>query len=378
LIDRFLSNSSLLTILVSGLAASAHFGFWIWSLNHTSLAHSLFFVSTYPLVVVAIMLCQRKRIDWLEGLGVIIGLIGSALLLTDTSSSSSSSSGDEVEGTGEGGVQGVTFVGDLMAFLGAVVFIVYLYAGQRVREWMPLFLYTFPMTLISAIPLLFLSLAIEPVSFSGFTPQSVFGFLAPSSLAVLVLIAILPAGLGHTGINYAVKKVSPLSISVVLTLEPVLGVVVGVVAGVETVPGVLTMVGGPVSMIGCIAAIVGTYRREQNEKAVKGQREREETEFTERADQRVEDLGEEGDESDEETVHDGDEAVEGVDNDRADSAEVELVIHKKGQYNGSSDEDVDVDKESDIPVSTSSSPYDESSHSPSLLYTKPSHLLDNG
>ena len=265
LIDRFLSNSSLLTICVSGLSASAHFGFWIWSLNHTSLAHSLFFVSTYPLVVVAIMLAQRKRIDVLEAAGVAIGLVGSALLLADTSSIDSDADASE---TGEGGVQGVTFVGDVMAFLGAVVFVVYLYAGQRVRGWMPLFLYTFPMTFVSCLPLLFLTLLFEPTTFAGFTAQSVFGFLAPSSLVVLLLIAVLPAGLGHTGINYVVERVSPLSISVVLTLEPVLGVVVGVLAGVEDVPGVLTIVGGPVSVCGCILAIIGTYRREQREKAV--------------------------------------------------------------------------------------------------------------
>ena len=236
---------------------------WIWSLNHTSLAHSLFFVSAYPLVVVAIMLAQRKCIDALEAVGVAIGLVGSALLLADTSSSSSAASE-----TGEGGVQGVTFVGDLMAFLGAVVFVVYLYAGQRVRGWMPLFFYTFPMTFVSCVPLLFLTLLFEPTTFAGFSPQSVFGFLAPSSLVVLLLIAVLPAGLGHTGINYCVRRVSPLSISVVLTLEPVLGVVVGVLAGVEDVPGTLTIIGGPVSVCGCVLAIVGTSRREQREKAV--------------------------------------------------------------------------------------------------------------
>ena len=265
LLDHCLSNDAVATVVAGGLAASAHFGFWIWSLNHTSLAHSLFFVSAYPLVVVAIMLAQRKRIDRLEALGVLIGLVGSALLLADTSTSSAAGA-DEAEGTGV--VQSVTFVGDVMAFLGAVVFVVYLYAGQRVRGWMPLFLYTCPMTFVSCVPLLLLTLLLEPVTFAGFTPQSVFGFLAPSSLVLLLLIAALPAGLGHTGINYAVKKVSPLSISVVLTLEPVLGVVVGVLAGVENVPGVLTIVGGPISMCGCIAAIVGTHRREQREKAV--------------------------------------------------------------------------------------------------------------
>ena len=257
LIDRFLSNECLLAILVGGLAASAHFAFWIWSLNHTSLAHSLFFVSCYPLVTVAVMLVQRKRIVWKEAVGVLLGLAGSALLLTDTSTTAVDA--------GTGPIVPVSVVGDIVAFLGAVVFVVYLYAGRSVRGWLPLFLYTCPMTFVSCVPLLFFSLLLEPVTFRGFTPSSIFGFLAPSSLLILCLIAALPAGLGHTGINFALHHVSPLAISVVLTLEPVLGVVVGVVAGVEAVPRWLTVLGGCGSVIGCVIAIVGTHQRETKE-----------------------------------------------------------------------------------------------------------------
>ena len=260
LIDRFLSNECLLAITVGGLAASVHFACWIWSLNHTSLAHSLFFVSCYPLVTVAVMLVQRKRINYKEIVGVLLGLAGSGLLLTDTSTTAADADG--------GSVVPVSVVGDIVAFMGAVVFVVYLYAGRSVRGWLPLFLYTCPMTFVSCVPLLFASLLLEDVSFRGFTPSSIFGFLAPSSLAILVLIAVLPAGLGHTGINFALQHVSPLAISVVLTLEPVLGVVVGVVAGVEAIPRWLTILGGLGSVVGCVTAIVGTHQRETTEKQV--------------------------------------------------------------------------------------------------------------
>ena len=266
LIDRFLSNECLLAILVGGLAASAHFGFWIWSLNHTSLAHSLFFVSCYPLVTVAVMLVQRKSINWKEVVGVLLGLAGSALLLADTSTTAA----DAETST----AVPVSVAGDIVAFLGAVVFVVYLYAGRSVRGWLPLFLYTAPMTAVSCVPLLFCSLLLEDVTFRGFTPSSIFGFLSPASLLILCLIALLPAGLGHTGINFALQHVSPLAISVVLTLEPVLGVVVGVAAGVEVAPSLLTVVGGCGSVVGCVTAIVGTHQRETREKREAEERER--------------------------------------------------------------------------------------------------------
>jgi len=51
----------------------------------------------------------------------------------------------------------------------------------------------------------------------------------------------------------------------VLTLEPVIGVVIGILAGVESVPQTLTFIGGPISVIGCVCAIYGGYQREQRE-----------------------------------------------------------------------------------------------------------------
>ena len=42
-------------ILISALFLALHFGSWIWSLDHTSLVHSLLFVTSHPLVVVGIM-----------------------------------------------------------------------------------------------------------------------------------------------------------------------------------------------------------------------------------------------------------------------------------------------------------------------------------
>ena len=322
LIDRFLSNECLLAILAGGLAASAHFGFWIWSLNHTSLAHSLFFVSCYPLVAVAVMLLQRKSINWKEVVGVLLGLAGSALLLADTSTTAADAESSAIVP--------VSVSGDVMAFIGAAVFVVYLYAGRSVRGWLPLFLYTAPMTFVSCVPLLFASLIFEDITFRGFTPSSVFGFLAPSSLLILCLIALLPAGLGHTGINFALHHVSPLAISVVLTVEPVLGVVVGVLAGVEAVPGWLTLLGGCATLIGCVTAIVGTHQRETREKA-EAEVERRATEL------KQEEEGGNKDAADEEGEEDGEE--------RHDLTEVELIVSDAGLVQAQEVADSEEDEE---------------------------------
>ena len=56
-----------------------------------------------------------------------------------------------------GDVQGdrsVTIFGDQLAFLGAVFVVGYIVCGRILRDWMPLFLYAFPVTLIGGFLLI--------------------------------------------------------------------------------------------------------------------------------------------------------------------------------------------------------------------------------
>jgi hypothetical protein len=70
---------------------------------------------------------------------------------------------------------------------------------------------------VSAFPALILSLCIEDVSWSGLFPHSVFGFFNPSlpycALGYVMLVVVIPGGLGHTLMNFIVDQVSPLVIS---------------------------------------------------------------------------------------------------------------------------------------------------------------------
>ena len=49
------SREDSLLVLASSAFLALHFGSWVWSLDNTSLVHSLLFVNTHPLVVVALM-----------------------------------------------------------------------------------------------------------------------------------------------------------------------------------------------------------------------------------------------------------------------------------------------------------------------------------
>ena len=103
--------------LAFSLALAIHFAAWTWSLDHTSLAHSLLFVTSHPIVIVSAMFVIERKADAPLLIGASLGFIGAALALLDASDSGS-----------------VTYAGDAAAFLGAVAGATYLAVGRILRS----------------------------------------------------------------------------------------------------------------------------------------------------------------------------------------------------------------------------------------------------
>lgn len=239
-------------LLGSGAALALHFGLWIYSLDHTSLAHSLILVVSHPLLVVLATAAARRPVSAGEAAGALVGVGGAAILLLD------------VRSDGE-----VTARGDLAAFGGAVAMAVYLGAGASLRSWVPLFLYAFPVTLLASLLLLFASAAVESqFRWSGTSAQSASGYAGAASALIVAYVSVVSGIGGHTGVNYVLSRLPALTVSIALTLEPLFGVLIGVAAGDDSgVPGVFTLVGGPINIAGTIIVVLGTRAREERERA---------------------------------------------------------------------------------------------------------------
>ena len=83
-LDRNLfSSKDAVIILLSSIFLAAHFGSWVWSLDHTSLVHSLLFVTSHPLVVVLLMPILGSKIRRGHVIGASVGFFGAALTLKD-------------------------------------------------------------------------------------------------------------------------------------------------------------------------------------------------------------------------------------------------------------------------------------------------------
>ena len=222
-------------ISLSGFALAIHFAAWTWSLDHTSLAHSLLFVTSHPIVIVSAMLVMERKVDFLLITGASLGFMGAGLALLDASDSGS-----------------VTYAGDAAAFLGAVAGAAYLAVGRILRSGskIPLFIYAFPVTTVSAIILTLLSVSIE--SPAPAIDSHPLGWIGSDYFLTVVALAFGAGLLGHTGLNSALRWLPPIIISVGLLFEPILGSVIGLLVLGTIEVGLWTVLGGIMMIAGAV------------------------------------------------------------------------------------------------------------------------------
>ena len=231
-----------IALLLSSLFLALHFGSWVWSLDNTSLVHSLLFVNTHPLVLVAIMPLLGKAVTRGHMAGVAIGLTGAFFALMEV---------------GDGGT--ASLHGDAAAFIGAVTVVGYLLAGRYLRseKGMPIFIYAFPVTILAGAWLSLYSMAAEGTSPSGLTPESsILGWLDWAWLPWVAFLSIGPGLCGHTGINTVLRWVSPIVVSITMLMEPVLGTLIGLAWTGEADIGPLTILGGFLMIVGAVVVTV--------------------------------------------------------------------------------------------------------------------------
>ena len=246
--DFELNRNDAKLILASSLFLAVHFGSWVWSLDNTSLVHSLLFVNTHPLVVVAVMPFLGEVVRRGHIRGVALGFGGATISLMDL---------------GDGGQ--VSLVGDFAAFVGAVTVVGYILVGRQLRSkrGMPIFIYAFPVTLAAGIWLSFATVLFEGTSVSSVEPSgSLFGWSDPIWIVWIAYLSLGPGLCGHTGVNTVLRWISPIVVSIAMLMEPVLGAIIGWLWTDEVVLGLPTVLGGLMMMAGAIT--VTLQERGQN------------------------------------------------------------------------------------------------------------------
>jgi len=220
-------------LLLSGVGAvlALHFATWIASLDYTSVASSLLFVTIHPVLIgLAAPFLLKERTPALTWVGIVLALGGSAVIAV-----------------GDAGLGEMTLFGDALAFAGAVAFAVYLLSARSLRQRMSLLPYTFVVYGAASLTLLVLALLFG---------DPLWGYPA-EEYGVFLALAVIPMIFGHTVINWVVKYVPATLVSVTILGEPIVGSVIAYLVFSEA-PSTGTLVGGALVLAGLLLAVKGS------------------------------------------------------------------------------------------------------------------------
>ncbi|NIT59800.1 MAG: EamA family transporter, partial [Aliifodinibius sp.] len=188
-----------LWIALSGVCLGLHFTFWISSLYYTSVASASVLVTIHPIIMILVERLWFKRgfakTTWI---GVLLAFSGSVLL----GISDSQIEQDFAD----------PLFGNFLALTAAIIFVVYLLIGQKIRrkrEWID---YVFPVYFYAAAACVLMAVVMG----KNLLDISKIGVWAGAGLA------FGPQILGHGSMNYAVKFVSPTLLSTLILVEPLL------------------------------------------------------------------------------------------------------------------------------------------------------------
>lgn len=218
--------------LLAGVLLGIHFATWISSLSFTSVAASVALVSTTPMWVVLLAWIFMQRIPTLSVLfGVLLAVAGGAVIAFGGVSGSESSSN--------------ALLGDGLAVIGAVAIAGYLLLGRSVqRQGLPLAAFIGVAYAVAAL----LLLPLPAIAGWSYVDYSSVTFL------YLVLLALVPQLIGHTGIQYAMAHLEPIRVSTAVLMEPVGAALFAWLLFTE-VPSAITALGATILLLGVFITV---------------------------------------------------------------------------------------------------------------------------
>ncbi len=238
---KHFTRTEILAGLFSGIFLALHFATWISSLEYTSVASSVVFVSTGPLWVALlspVLLNERLAKTALVGLG--LSLLGGTIIgLSDACVWDAGLSCPALQDV----LQGRAMFGNFLALAGAWTVTGYLIIGRKLRANISLIPYIFMVYGFAAIVLIGIMFA------AGDSP---FGY-APKTYGWIFLLAALPQLVGHSTYNWALKYLPAALVAVTTLGEPIGSAILAFFILKET-PGVATIVGGVFILTGIYLA----------------------------------------------------------------------------------------------------------------------------
>ncbi len=212
--------------VASGILLALHFGSWISSLSHTSVANSVLIVTTQPVFAALLSIWYLgERVRPAAFAAIALALVGAAVI-----------SGGNPQAGG--------WYGDGLALIGAVMAAAYFVVGRQVRRTVSTFGYVLVSYTTAAVTLGIWALLVHS-PLSGFPVSSWFW---------IVLAGLGPSVIGHTLYNRALKDYPAHTVATTILGEPLVATILAAVV-LSEYPGRSALIGAIPIVIGVVWAI---------------------------------------------------------------------------------------------------------------------------
>lgn len=227
--------------ILSGLFLAVHFATWISSLEFTSVASSVVFVSTGPLWVALLSpLFLNERLSRTAMTGLGIALIGGIIIgLSDACVWRGGLSCPNLTDV----FHGRSMWGNFLALAGAWAVTGYLIIGRHLRAKMSLIPYVFLVYGMAAVGLL---------AFMFLIGERPIGY-PPVTYLWLILLALVPQLIGHSTYNWALRFL-PAAFVAVMTLGEPIGSSILAYFILNEIPSEAVLLGGTLILFGIYLA----------------------------------------------------------------------------------------------------------------------------
>ncbi|MCJ7434684.1 MAG: DMT family transporter [Anaerolineales bacterium] len=238
---RAITRREILLGLLSGLFLAIHFATWITSLEFTSVASSVVFVSTGPLwVAIFSPIFLKEHLVRTALFGLALAILGGAIIgLSDACVWVHGLSCPNLSDV----MQGRAMWGNFLALAGAWAVTGYLIIGRKLRGNISLVPYIFLVYSMAALVLIIIMLA---------RGESPLGY-APKTYMWIFLLAAVPQLIGHSTYNWLLKYLPATFVAVTTLAEPIGAAILAYFLLQET-PTQSVLIGGGLILIGIYLA----------------------------------------------------------------------------------------------------------------------------
>ena len=225
---REIPRSTLIVMVGIGLILSAHFAFWITSLEFTSVASSVMLVTIHPVLVApAAHYLFKEKLSIVNLIGILVSISGVIILIYGNYGLSS--------------LKLDTLEGNMLEILGGISAGFYILGGRRIRRNVSIATYAIVVYGVGTLALLVICI---------FFNAPVYG-LDVNDYWIILLMAVVSGIFGHTLYNWSLEYIRASLASVVLLGEPFFSTLFAfAMPWVHQVPSEFTIAGGSIIILG--------------------------------------------------------------------------------------------------------------------------------